>query len=264
MAAFGQTFDSNRWLLLARTQLTYSTQLVYPKIDAGARVSVGDQVWSNWWLTTWTFVAPPFFDQGRLIRSTWLCVPLHNFAHISPMVQRASREAGSTAWNNWFFNTAYTAPNKLAFFAGRAVYHYVGGAANLGALHRYNLVAATGIYAYQGAPANSDFGMRGEFIPYSYDGGDIVSPPDLFLVQATAIGMAIDPTTGIPTLYSPGDVFYINRANFSDSSQDYMAGVPGGPFYGWMKAVPLATAPSNPAGDAPVYDFQPPPRRLVF
>jgi hypothetical protein len=177
VAAFGQTFDSNRWLLLARTQLTYSAQLVYPKIDAGARVSVGDQVWTNWWLTTWVFVAPPFFDQGRLIRSTWLCSPLHNFAHISPLLQRASSEAGSTVWNNWFFNTPYTAPNKPAMFAGRGTYHYAGGAAVIGAQRKLTLVLAGAAYAYQGATAHSDFGVDGEFIPYQSVGGDIFSPP---------------------------------------------------------------------------------------
>jgi hypothetical protein len=260
MAAYGQTFDSNAWL-----QRNRGAQLVYPRIEAGARTSVGDQVWVAWWLTPWVFVVPPQFDQGRLLRSTWLSNPLTSYPRVWPLLQRQSSQVGATVWNNWFFNTAYTAPNKLAVFAGVGPYSYVGKAANLGALHRYSLVLAGAGYTYTGAGSHSDYGIDSDVIPYITDGGDIVSPPDQMLVVATAIGYAPDFDTGVMTLRSPGDVFYIHRSQFTDSAVDYLAGVPGGPFFGWMKVAPPGAVPTNPSdGGVPVYDYQPPPRRLVF
>jgi len=167
MAAFGQTFDSNAWLLRSRTSL------IYPRIDVGARVSAGDTVWVNWWLVTWVFIPPPFFDQGRLLRSTWITTPSHSFPKPWPFIQRAAADLGPTVWNNWWFNTPYVPSAKYAFFAGGAIYLYAGQAANLGAQHKYSLVLSGGIYAYQGADSQSDFGIAVDFIPYEEVGVDL-------------------------------------------------------------------------------------------
>lgn len=260
MAAFGQTFDSNTWLVRSRTST------MYRRVGVGSTPAAGGStVWVSWWLTTWVFIPPPFFDQGRLIRSTWLSNPGHGYAHIAPFIARDAAAAGPTVWNKWFFNTAYTPPSRAAFFAGGGVYHYAGGAATLGAQRKLSILAATGIYSYQGPPGHSDYGIDAEVIPYLTVGGDITSPGNILTVVATAIGWAVDPTTGIAALYSPGDVFLVARTAFSDSRTDYLAGKPGSPLYGWMTVVPDGTPLTNPTNSGvPVYDFQPPPRRLVF
>jgi len=112
-----------------------------------------------------------------------------------------------------------------------------------------------------------------QFYPITPNQSDIFQPIPIpfvppivnYLVQATAIGWSIDPFTGQMVLRNTGDVFYVKVANFSDSSIDYMAGVPGGPFYGWMKIVPPGTPITNVThGGMPFYDYQNTPRRTVF
>lgn len=166
MAAFGQTFDSNAWLIRGRSPI------VYQKIDVGATSSVGHVVWSSWWLTTWVFLPPPFFDQGRFLRSVWLTSPV-SISSEWKLLQHTAPDVGQTVWNNWFFNTPYTPAAKLGFFAGGAIYPYSGSAAGLGAQRNFVVSASGTFYTYAGADAARDMGIHTEFVFFDEEGGDL-------------------------------------------------------------------------------------------
>jgi hypothetical protein len=134
-------------------------------------------VWVSWWLTPWQTPQQQVFDQGRLIRSTWLTNPT-GYPRSWPLVSRTTASRGAAVWNKWWFNTPYTAPPRATvytFIAGGAIYGYAGGAALLGGLINYQLLAQPGSYNFAGASSMVDVQLDADALTYTFAGVDTIS-----------------------------------------------------------------------------------------